>query len=97
MLRIPADRDGWDTAASQGALSTVYRKLVRGHPHSAVQPRSGAGRDNDAWLAELARLRGAAAPDELTHAAERAASRDDLLSVGRRLYAWRLEMTRERQ
>ncbi|HEY2751241.1 DUF4350 domain-containing protein [Phenylobacterium sp.] len=59
--------------------------------------RTAAGRDNDRWLAELARRRGAAAPDTLMAQAERAKTPDDLLAVGRRLYHWRLEITRERR
>jgi hypothetical protein len=59
--------------------------------------RTAAGEDNERWLADLARLRGAAAPEELTAEAERAKSRADLLAVGRKLYQWRLEITRERR
>lgn len=59
--------------------------------------RAAQGHDNDLWLGELARLRGAASPEEMTAAAERAASRDDLLEVGRKLFAWKSEMTRERR
>ncbi len=59
--------------------------------------RSGIGgaRDNDTWLAELARRAGAADPAELTAQAERAQTRDELLAVGRNLYQWRREITRE--
>ena len=59
--------------------------------------RTAAGRDNELWLADLARQRGAAAPAELTAQAERAKTPDDLLAVGRSLYHWRLEITRERR
>ncbi len=59
--------------------------------------RTAAGGDNERWLAELARQRGAAAPAELTAQAERAKTPDDLLAVGRSLYYWRLEITRERR
>ena len=59
--------------------------------------RSLAGRDNTLWLAELARQRAAADPDALTAQAEQAKTPDDLLAVGRRLYHWRLEITRERR
>jgi hypothetical protein len=55
----------------------------------------GAGRDNDAWLSDLARRSGAADPAELTAQAERAQTRDDLLAVGRNLYNWRREIMRE--
>ena len=57
--------------------------------------RTAAGQDNERWLADLARRAGAADPAELTAQAERAQTRDDLLAVGRNLYQWRLEITRE--
>ena len=59
--------------------------------------RSQAGADNERWLTELARQRGAAAPETLTAQAEQARTPDDLLAVGRSLYHWRLEITRERR
>jgi hypothetical protein len=59
--------------------------------------RTSVGEDNDRWLADLSRRSGAADPAELTAQAERAATRDDLLAVGRNLYHWRLEITRERR
>jgi hypothetical protein len=59
--------------------------------------RTAAGRDNETWLSHLARRAGAADPVELTAQAERATTRDDLLAVGRKLYHWRLEITRERR
>ncbi|WP_372782835.1 DUF4350 domain-containing protein [Phenylobacterium sp.] len=59
--------------------------------------RTAAGGDNERWLTELARQRGAAAPADLTAQAERAKTADDLLAVGRSLYHWRLEITRERR
>ena len=55
------------------------------------------GADADRWLADLARRREAEAPETLTAAAQRARTRDDLLAIGRKLYAWRLEITRERR
>lgn len=57
--------------------------------------RAVVGADNERWLADLARLRGASPPDELTGEAERARTSDDLLRVARKLYFWRREMTRE--
>jgi hypothetical protein len=59
--------------------------------------RTTTGEEADRWLADLARLRAAEPPEILTAEAERAANREDLLAVGRRLYSWRLEMTRERR
>jgi hypothetical protein len=59
--------------------------------------RTTAGRDNERWLADISRRSGAADPAALTDQAERAATRDDLLAVGRNLYHWRLEITRERR
>lgn len=59
--------------------------------------RTAAGGDNERWLGELSRRSGAADPAALTQQAERAKTRDDLLAVGRNLYNWRLEITRERR
>lgn len=59
--------------------------------------RTVAGKDNERWLADLARRSGAADPGALTNQAEQAKTRDDLLAVGRNLYQWRLEITRERR
>lgn len=59
--------------------------------------RTAAGRDNERWLGELSRRSGAADPADLTARAERAQTRDELLAVGRSLYQWRLEITRERR
>ncbi|HEY8572949.1 DUF4350 domain-containing protein [Phenylobacterium sp.] len=52
---------------------------------------------DDAWLARLARTRGADDSETLEREAERARSRADLVALARKLYAWRLEMTRERR
>jgi hypothetical protein len=59
--------------------------------------RTVAGEDNERWLADLAHRSGAADPAALTNQAEQAQTRDDLLAVGRKLYQWRLEITRERR
>jgi hypothetical protein len=61
------------------------------------QAAGGERTDKPGWLAGLARLRGATQPEELAAEAERAKTRDDLLTVARKLYHWRLEMTRERR
>lgn len=55
-----------------------------------------AGHSGEQWLDELARRRGAAAPDDLAAEAATTKTRDDLLAVARKLYHWRGEMTRER-
>ena len=77
------------------AYATLTRALIRRH----VGPgdRAATGGENDRWLAHMASQRGAAAPEDLTREAEGAQTRDDLLAVGRRLYFWRLEITRERR
>ena len=59
--------------------------------------RAAAGGDNDRWLADLAHRSGAADPAALAAQAEQAKTPDDLLAVGRNLYHWRLEITRERR
>ncbi|HLZ77397.1 hypothetical protein [Phenylobacterium sp.] len=85
-------------ARREAELAPAYAALTKSLVARFVGgPRSGIGgaRDNDAWLAELARRAGAADPAELTAQADRAATRDDLLAVGRNLYHWRLEITRE--
>jgi hypothetical protein len=84
-------------AGREAELAPAYAALTKSLIGQRAGGRTGAGEDTDQWLAELARLRGAALPGELTAQAGRAQSRDDLLAVGRRLYSWRLEMTRERR
>lgn len=64
---------------------------------SLIARAAGSDRADDAWLEELARLRGAAPPSELAVEAERAKTRDELLAAARKLHDWRLEMTRERR
>jgi len=63
---------------------------------SLIARAGGSDRADDAWLEELARLRGAAPPAELAAEAGRAKTRDELLAAARKLHDWRLEMTRER-
>jgi hypothetical protein len=84
-------------ARKEAALAPQYVELSK----VLVARAAGGGRvlaeaDNDAWLAELARRRDQAAPDELAAEAARARSPDDLLALGQKLYRWRREMTRER-
>lgn len=85
-------------ARREAELAPAYLALTKtlvgqaaGGAHAAVDA------ELDPWLADLARLRGAAAPEELSAQAARAKTRDDLLALGRGLYDWRLEMTRERR
>jgi hypothetical protein len=77
------------------AYATLTRSLIR--RYVGAGDRAATGGENDRWLADLASQRGAAAPDDLTREAERAQTRDDLLAIGRKLYLWRLEITRERR
>ena len=81
-----------ELAPAYAALTKAKVGKVAGGGH-----RTAAGDDSERWLAELARQRGAAAPADLTAQAERANTPDDLLAVGRALYHWRLEITRERR
>jgi hypothetical protein len=57
--------------------------------------RAAAAGDAGHRLSDFARRAGAADPADLMAEAGRAKSRDDLLAVGRKLYQWRLEITRE--
>jgi len=86
-------------ARREAELAPAYAALAKAMVGKVAGggERSAAGRDNDAWLAELARRAGAADPAELSREAERAQTRDDLLAVGRKLYHWRTEITRERR
>ncbi len=85
-------------AGREAELAPAYAALTK----DLIARRAGGamrqpGEDLERWLADLARLRAAAPPAELTAEAARATTRESLLAVGRRLYAWRLEMTRERR
>jgi phage tail protein X len=85
-------------ARREAELAPAYAALTKSLVARIVGgPRSGIGgaRDNETWLAELARRAGAADPADLTAQAERAQTRDELLAVGRSLYHWRAEITRE--
>jgi hypothetical protein len=86
-------------AGREAELAPAYAALTKaliGRRAGGAQ-RAATGEEADRWLADLARLRAAEPPEILAAEAERAATRDDLLAVGRRLYSWRLEMTRERR
>jgi hypothetical protein len=86
-------------AGREAELAPAYADLTKALVRRSAGGAPGAapGADGEAWLADLARRRGAEAPASLGVEAERAASRDDLLAIGRKLYSWRLEITRERR
>jgi hypothetical protein len=86
-------------ARREAELAPAYADLTKALVRRSAGggPRAAPGGDGEAWLANLARLRGAEGPADLTAEANRAVSRDDLLAVGRKLYSWRLEITRERR
>jgi hypothetical protein len=80
-------------AKREHELAPAYAALVQG-----LVVRAGGGHASEEhWLEHLAERRGAAAPGELKAEAETAKTRDDLLSIARKLYDWRGEMTRERR
>lgn len=79
-------------ARREPEMAADYVALTR----SLIARAAGSDRADDAWLEELARLRGAAPPAELAAEAGRAKTRDELLAAARKLHDWRLEMTRER-
>ncbi len=84
-------------ARREAELAPAYAALTKTLIAKTVGVR-GAGRpESEAWLSDLARRAGAADPAELTAQAEQAKTRDDLLAVGRTLFNWRLEITRERR
>jgi hypothetical protein len=80
-------------ARRETEMGPAYVALTKG----LIARAAGAERADEAWLADLARLRGAATPAELEAEVQRAATRDDLADAARRLHDWRLEMTRERR
>ena len=89
-------------ARREAELAPAYAALTKALVAKTVGAagsgmRGGAGADNEAWLSDLARRAGAADPADLMAQAEQAKTRDDLLAVGRNLYNWRLEITRERR
>jgi hypothetical protein len=84
-------------ARREAELAPAYAALTKALIAKTVGFRGAGGPDGEAWLSDLARRAGAADPADLTAEAERAKTRDDLLAVGRNLYNWRLEITRERR
>ncbi|WP_334160947.1 DUF4350 domain-containing protein [Phenylobacterium sp.] len=79
-------------AGREPEMAADYVALIK----SLIARAAGAERADEAWLEELARLRGAVPPAEIAAEAGRAKTRDELLAAARKLHDWRLEMTRER-
>jgi hypothetical protein len=84
-------------AGREAELAPAYAALVREQILNAAGGERARSGESDAFLADLARLRGAAPPGELAVEAERAKTRDDLLRTAQRLFQWRSEMMRERR
>ncbi|MGZ3375911.1 MAG: DUF4350 domain-containing protein [Phenylobacterium sp.] len=82
-------------ARREAELAPAYAALTKVLVAKTIGGRAAVARDVDTWLGELSRRAGAADPADLTAQAERAETRDDLLAVGRNLYHWRAEITRE--
>jgi hypothetical protein len=79
-------------ARKEGELAPAYAALVQARIAAALGPHADA-----AWLEELAARRGLSLPSDLAAEAAAAKSRHDVLSVGRKLFHWRSEMTRDRR
>jgi hypothetical protein len=86
-------------ARREAELAPAYAALTKVLVGKAAGggARANPGQDNERWISDLARRAGAADPAVLAAQAEQAKTRDDLLAVGRNLYQWRLEITRERR
>lgn len=85
-------------ARKEHELAPAYVALTLARAtRSGGGDRTASAEENDRWLGELARRHGVASPAELRAEAEAARTRDDLLSIGRKLYNWKLEITRERR
>jgi len=80
------------TARREHELAPAYAALIR----ALVTRAAGGHAAEEHWLDHLAARRGATPPGELAAEADKAATRDDLLAIARKLYDWRGEMTRER-
>jgi hypothetical protein len=80
-------------ARRETEMGAFYVALTK----ALIARAAGTERADDTWLGELARLRGAAGPAEIIAALEQARTREELTAAARRLYDWRLEMTRERR
>jgi hypothetical protein len=83
-------------ARKEAALAPQYVEVAKALVvRAAGGGRAGTEADHETWLAELARRRGLAAPEDLTAEAMRARTRDEVAALGAKLYRWRREMTRE--
>jgi len=79
-------------ARKEAALAPRYVDLAKA---LVVRAAGSDGADAELRLEALARRRGLEPPDVLAAEAARAATPDDVLAVGRKLYRWRREMTRD--
>ena len=79
-------------ARKEHELAPAYAALIR----ARVARGAGGHTQQDHWLDDLARRRGATAPGVLAAEAEGAETRDDLLAIAKKLHDWQGEMTRER-
>ena len=105
----PAHEGGRAIALGSGALVDNSAGLVRlARKEAALAPRyvdlakalvvraaGSDGADAELRLEALARRRGLEPPDVLAAEAARATTPDDVLALGRKLYRWRREMTRD--
>jgi len=80
-------------ARKEHELAPAYAALIQ----ALVARSAGGHQQQQGWLDDLAARRGAAAPGALAAEAETTKTRDDLLSIAKKLYEWRGEMTRERR
>jgi hypothetical protein len=84
---------------SAGLVRMARRQPEMAPPYAALTEAAigrAVGNADRVWLAHLARRRGLAEPAELEAEAAAARTTDDLVEVARKLYRWKLEMTRER-
>jgi hypothetical protein len=85
-------------ARKEHELAPAYAALILAEvTREAGGDRTASAEAIERWLGDLARRRGAASPAELRAEADRAKTPDDLLTIGRKLYHWKLEITRERR
>ncbi|MDZ4372240.1 MAG: hypothetical protein U1C74_12555 [Phenylobacterium sp.] len=80
-------------ARKEGEFAPAYAAVVR----RMVTRASGGHAAQAHWLEDLAQRRGLASPADLDAEADGAKTRDDLLSVARKLHDWKGELTRERR
>jgi len=85
-------------ARKEHELAPAYAALILAEvTREAGGDRTASAEETERWLGDLAHRRGAASPAELRAEADRAKTPDDLLTIGRKLYHWKLEITRERR